>query len=32
MLLCVAISLVLTAIYLLFSEQIITAFGGRVNE
>ena len=31
-LLCVAISLVLTAIYLLFSEQIITAFGGRVNE
>ena len=31
-LLCIAVSLVLTAIYLLFSEQIITAFGGRVNE
>ena len=30
-LLCVAISLVLTAIYLLFQEPILTLFGGRVN-
>ena len=31
-LLCVISSLVLTAIYLIFSEPILTAFGGRVNE
>lgn len=29
--LCVASSLVLTAIYLIFSEPILTLFGGRVN-
>ena len=31
-LLCVAISIVLTAIYLIFCEPILTVFGGRVNE
>lgn len=31
-LLCVAASLVLTAVYLIFQEQILTMFGGRVNE
>lgn len=31
-LLCIISSLVLTAIYLIFQEQILTAFGGRVNE
>ncbi len=31
MLLCIIISIVLTAIYLIFSEPILTAFGGRVN-
>lgn len=30
--LCVAVSIILTAVYLLFQEQILTAFGGRVNE
>jgi putative MATE family efflux protein len=30
-LLCVAASVVLTAIYLIFREQILTMFGGRVN-
>ena len=30
--LCIASSLILTAIYLLFQEPILTAFGGRVNE
>lgn len=30
--LCVAGSLVLTAVYFLFQSQILTAFGGRVNE
>ena len=30
--LCVAASLVVTAVYLLFSDAILTAFGGRVNE
>ncbi|MGN0996626.1 MAG: MATE family efflux transporter [Candidatus Ventricola sp.] len=30
--LVIAVSLALTAIYLLFSDDIITAFGGRVNE
>ena len=30
--LCVIASIVLTAIYLTFSEPILTAFGGRVNE
>ena len=30
--LCIAISLILTAIYFLFQEPIITMFGGRVNE
>lgn len=30
-LLCVASSIVLTAIYLIFAEPILTAFGGRVN-
>ena len=29
--LCVAASLVLTAVYLLFADPILTAFGGRVN-
>lgn len=28
---CVAVSIVLTLIYLVFSEQLITAFGGGVN-
>lgn len=31
-LLCIISSLVLTAVYLIFQEQILTAFGGRVNE
>lgn len=31
-LLCVISSLILTAIYLIFQEQILTMFGGRVNE
>jgi putative MATE family efflux protein len=31
-LLCILSSLVLTAIYLVFQSQILTAFGGRVNE
>ncbi|MGN1147196.1 MAG: MATE family efflux transporter [Lachnospiraceae bacterium] len=31
-LLCIISSLVLTAIYLIFQEQILTMFGGRVNE
>lgn len=31
-LLCVIASLVLTAIYLIFQEPILTMFGGRVNE
>lgn len=31
-LLCVISSLVLTAIYLIFQESILTMFGGRVNE
>jgi putative MATE family efflux protein len=31
-LLCIIISLVLTAIYLIFQEQILTMFGGKVNE
>ena len=31
-LLCVAASLVLTALYLLFQEPILTLFGGRVND
>ena len=30
--LCVLASLVLTAVYLIFQEQILTMFGGRVNE
>ncbi|MGN0452544.1 MAG: MATE family efflux transporter [Ruminococcus sp.] len=30
-LLCIFSSIVLTAIYLIFAEQILTAFGGRVN-
>ncbi len=30
--LCIAASIILTAIYLLFSDQILTMFGGRVNE
>ena len=30
--LCVAVSLVLTAVYLGFSDGILTLFGGRVNE
>lgn len=29
--LCVAISVMLTAVYLLFAEQLLTAFGGNVN-
>lgn len=28
---CVAVSLVLTAVYLVFAEPILTAFGGKVN-
>jgi putative MATE family efflux protein len=31
-LLCIISSLVLTAIYLIFQEQILTMFGGKVNE
>lgn len=31
-LLCVAGSLIITAVYFIFQEQILTAFGGRVNE
>ena len=31
-LLCAGSSLILTAIYLIFQEQILTMFGGRVNE
>lgn len=31
-LLCIICSLVLTAVYLIFQEQILTMFGGRVNE
>lgn len=31
-LLCVTGSLVLTAVYLIFMEPILTAFGGRINE
>lgn len=30
--LCIASSLLLTAVYFLFQNQILTAFGGRVNE
>ncbi|MGN0131936.1 MAG: MATE family efflux transporter [Lachnospiraceae bacterium] len=30
-LLCVVASIVLTAVYLIFQDQILTAFGGRVN-
>jgi len=30
--LCIVSSLILTAIYLMFQEQILTMFGGRVNE
>ncbi len=30
--LCIASSLVLTAVYLLFSEPLLTLFGGKVNE
>ena len=30
--LCVVSSLVVTAVYLLLSDGILTAFGGRVNE
>ncbi len=29
--LCVAVSLVLTALYLIFMDQLLTLFGGRVN-
>lgn len=32
LLLCVVSSVVLTAVYLLFAEPILTAFGGRVND
>lgn len=31
-LLCVILSVLLTAVYLIFSEPILTLFGGRVNE
>jgi putative MATE family efflux protein len=31
-LLCITASVVLTAIYLIFQEQILTLFGGRVND
>ncbi|MBD5161138.1 MAG: MATE family efflux transporter [Oscillibacter sp.] len=31
-LLCIASSFILTAVYLIFQEQILTFFGGRVNE
>lgn len=30
--LCIGASLLLTAVYFLFRDQILTAFGGRVNE
>ena len=30
--LCIVSSMILTAIYLIFQNQILTAFGGRVNE
>lgn len=30
--LCVILSIILTALYLIFQDQIITAFGGHVNE
>ncbi|MDY3920108.1 MAG: MATE family efflux transporter [Candidatus Limivivens sp.] len=30
--LCVVLSVILTAVYLIFQKQILTAFGGRVNE
>lgn len=30
--LCVILSVILTAVYLIFQNQILTAFGGRVNE
>lgn len=30
--LCVIASIILTAVYLIFQEQILTLFGGRVNE
>lgn len=30
--LCLVASLILTAVYLIFQDQILTAFGGRVNE
>lgn len=30
--LCIVCSLILTAVYLIFSNQILTLFGGRVNE
>lgn len=30
--LCITASLILTAVYFLFQNQILTAFGGRVNE
>ncbi len=29
--LCVGSSLVLTALYLIFAEPLLTAFGGRLN-
>lgn len=31
-LICVVSSIILTAVYLVFSDHILTAFGGRVNE
>lgn len=31
-LLCILVSIVLTAVYLIFSDGILTMFGGRVNE
>lgn len=30
--LCLIISIILTAVYLIFQEQILTMFGGKVNE
>ena len=30
--LCITLSLIVTAVYLLFADGILTAFGGRVNE
>lgn len=30
--LCVAVSLILTAVYFIFQDQILTLFGGKVNE